>query len=363
MEKKPPEAPKKPESPKTPAPGARRPEAPKSGEHHGQRGESESDKAHRHRFSDGEKTTIMPLSEILKARDAAKGSTPPAVDQFPEFSYQPTVRVAIPAQYLKKKLADAPSDPAKEDTKTRIELPPVKQSDALRADAGATRKTQPRGVTFHGAPAPGAPGPPSQSMGSPNLVISGEYTLKELTEPRSPLETRATEPNKPDAKVASELRGPSELKPATEPRGAPAASPKVAPELKPATEPKGPPNIKAAIDAKSQPAAAPKIEEALPTISAPMAPPAVPTAPDSVNQVIVFFSCKGGSGATALSANVAHYCASQKKKTVLVDLDLQLGDALAAMSLQPAMTIAKAMEETQRGGSMGASRSRGIILG
>ena len=57
-------------------------------------------------------------------------------------------------------------------------------------------------------------------------------------------------------------------------------------------------------------------------------------------------------GATALSTNVAHYYATEKKRTVLVDLDLQLGDALAAMSLQPAMTIAKAMEEAQRGTSV-----------
>jgi MinD-like ATPase involved in chromosome partitioning or flagellar assembly len=308
----------------------RRSDPPKVGEREVSRGDAEAEKAHRHRFSDGEKTTIMPLAEILKARDAARGSTPtPAVlDHFPEFSYQPTVQVAIPADFLKKKQAEAARDKsiekvAKENTKTNIEMPPVKHSETPRVEGATTRKTT-GGVGVHTSHPP----PPN------NLVISGEYTLKEATHPQV---AQPPELRKPEEKKI----GPPGLKPAIE------AKPALG--LKPTVEPKTPPDFKSAGEVKAPAASTPKPEEALPDIAAPMAPPAVPSAPDNTNQVVVFFSCKGGSGATALSANVAHYCASEKKKTVLVDLDLQLGDALAAMSLQPAMTIAKAMEEVQRG--------------
>lgn len=336
MQKKPPEAPKKPEPPKAPESGARRQDPPKSGENTAPRVDADADKAHRHRFSDGEKTTIMPLSEILKARDAARGApSTPVVDQFPEFSYQPTVRVAIPADFLKKKQAEAAKEreadkaaadkAAKENTKTNIEMPPAKLGEA-RTDAGSPKKPSP--VSSHAAGGPGAH--TSHPPPSNNLVISGEYILKEATQPQ------AQQP--PELRKTGEVKiGPPELK----------AEPKAPPEVKPLPEMRSPPDFKAAAEAKAP--APPKVEEALPAIAAPMAPPTVPTAPDNTNQVVVFFSCKGGSGATALSANVAHYCASDKKKTVLVDLDLQLGDALAAMSLQPGMTIAKAMEEAQRG--------------
>jgi MinD-like ATPase involved in chromosome partitioning or flagellar assembly len=60
------------------------------------------------------------------------------------------------------------------------------------------------------------------------------------------------------------------------------------------------------------------------------------------NQVIVFFSCKGGSGATALSVNAAHTYARDKLSCCLVDMDLQLGDALAALALKPKVTLAQA---------------------
>jgi Flp pilus assembly CpaE family ATPase len=67
------------------------------------------------------------------------------------------------------------------------------------------------------------------------------------------------------------------------------------------------------------------------------------------HQVLVFFSCKGGAGATALSLNVAHHFARDKHSTCIVDLDLQLGDALAALALQPRFTIAQATQSVQKG--------------
>lgn len=207
----------------------------------------------RHRFtSDGEKTTIMPLSEILKARDSALPATP-AVDKFPEFSYQPTMRIALPAELQKKKVIEAQKG---QSGPSHSEPPPE----------GPTAKT-------------GPPGPPQ---------------LPPRPEPTSRTPPTAREPTSP-----------------------------------------------------SQPASS--IAAPLPQMHTPMEPPAVPVAPSNLNQVIVFFSCKGGSGTTALSTNVSHYYAAEKKKTCLVDMDLQLGDSLAAMSLQPGLTIAKAMAEVQRG--------------
>lgn len=45
-------------------------------------------------------------------------------------------------------------------------------------------------------------------------------------------------------------------------------------------------------------------------------------------RVVAFISCKGGSGATFLATNFAHLMATEfHKRTVLIDLDLQFGDA------------------------------------
>jgi pilus assembly protein CpaE len=67
------------------------------------------------------------------------------------------------------------------------------------------------------------------------------------------------------------------------------------------------------------------------------------------SQMTVFFSCKGGAGATALSCNVAHGYSRRSLKTCLVDLDLQLGDTLAALSLQPRTTLARGIEMVTKG--------------
>lgn len=89
------------------------------------------------------------------------------------------------------------------------------------------------------------------------------------------------------------------------------------------------------------------------TASEVAAPPDKPSL--SRSRVMVFFSCKGGSGATAMAGNAAHYYAKRGYKTCLVDLDLQLGDALAALALQPRTTMAQAMAIAQRGEQVQAS--------
>ncbi|MBI1891473.1 MAG: AAA family ATPase [Burkholderiales bacterium] len=50
--------------------------------------------------------------------------------------------------------------------------------------------------------------------------------------------------------------------------------------------------------------------------------------PKSHGKILAFISCKGGSGATFLAANLAYTLADfSHKKTLLIDLDLQYGDA------------------------------------
>jgi pilus assembly protein CpaE len=60
-------------------------------------------------------------------------------------------------------------------------------------------------------------------------------------------------------------------------------------------------------------------------------------APRAPAHVIAFMSCKGGSGATFVATNVAWLLAAEhEKRTVLIDLDLQYGDASYFVSDQPA---------------------------
>lgn len=45
-------------------------------------------------------------------------------------------------------------------------------------------------------------------------------------------------------------------------------------------------------------------------------------------QVIAFISCKGGSGATFLAANIGHQLGEEGKKVLLIDLNMQFGEAV-----------------------------------
>lgn len=61
----------------------------------------------------------------------------------------------------------------------------------------------------------------------------------------------------------------------------------------------------------------------------------------SRGRVLAFVSCKGGSGATFLAANLAYALAAEGRRTALLDFNLQFGDALLFLSdRRPVRTLA-----------------------
>jgi len=56
-------------------------------------------------------------------------------------------------------------------------------------------------------------------------------------------------------------------------------------------------------------------------------------------RVVTVFSPKGGTGKTVTASNLAAALAKQGKKTLLLDLDLQFGDAAIVMGIEPEKTI------------------------
>ena len=66
-------------------------------------------------------------------------------------------------------------------------------------------------------------------------------------------------------------------------------------------------------------------------------------------KVIAFVSCKGGSGATFLAANLAYALAQGKQRVALFDLNLQFGDAALFLSDQkPAATLSHVAQQIHR---------------
>jgi len=65
---------------------------------------------------------------------------------------------------------------------------------------------------------------------------------------------------------------------------------------------------------------------------------AVAAAPRT-GRVVTVFSPKGGTGKTVTSSNLATALAKQGKRTLLLDLDLQFGDAAIVMGIEPEKTI------------------------
>jgi len=61
---------------------------------------------------------------------------------------------------------------------------------------------------------------------------------------------------------------------------------------------------------------------------------------DEGGRVITVFSPKGGTGKTVLSTNIGAYLASKtKKRVLLIDLDLQFGDAAIMLGIDPQRTM------------------------
>jgi pilus assembly protein CpaE len=66
-------------------------------------------------------------------------------------------------------------------------------------------------------------------------------------------------------------------------------------------------------------------------------------------KVLAFVSCKGGSGATLLAANLSYALSAQGNKVALFDLNLQFGDALLFLSDQePPATLADVARDINR---------------
>jgi pilus assembly protein CpaE len=77
---------------------------------------------------------------------------------------------------------------------------------------------------------------------------------------------------------------------------------------------------------------------------------AEPTAePVKAGKVVTVFSTKGGVGKSVLSTNVAAALASDyKKRTIIVDLDLEFGDVSVMLQLKPTRTIYDAAQSIDR---------------
>src|SRR5581483_7597949 len=64
------------------------------------------------------------------------------------------------------------------------------------------------------------------------------------------------------------------------------------------------------------------------------------SAAGNTGRVLTVFSPKGGTGKTAVATNLACALAKREgKKTLLLDLDLQFGDAAIVLGLEPDKTI------------------------
>jgi len=67
---------------------------------------------------------------------------------------------------------------------------------------------------------------------------------------------------------------------------------------------------------------------------------ALPTvARTSFGRVVTVFSPKGGTGKTVTASNLASALAKQGRRTLLLDLDLQFGDAAIVMGIEPEKTV------------------------
>lgn len=71
--------------------------------------------------------------------------------------------------------------------------------------------------------------------------------------------------------------------------------------------------------------------------------------PREPGTVLAFVPCKGGSGATFLATNLGYQLAAENKKVLLIDLNLQFGDALLFVhDSKPATNLADVARNIQR---------------
>ena len=96
------------------------------------------------------------------------------------------------------------------------------------------------------------------------------------------------------------------------------------------------------------PASAEAVRSAVRRLAHKRAPQAA--TPARRGEVVGFVSCKGGSGATFVAANVAHILAAGGQRSVaLIDLNLQFGDAaLFVTSTPPVSSVAEVARHIQR---------------
>src|SRR5204863_9890241 len=66
-------------------------------------------------------------------------------------------------------------------------------------------------------------------------------------------------------------------------------------------------------------------------------------------QILAFISCKGGSGATFLATNLGYALGQGNKRTIVIDLNLQFGDAsLFVSGDKAAMNLGDIARQIQR---------------
>lgn len=83
------------------------------------------------------------------------------------------------------------------------------------------------------------------------------------------------------------------------------------------------------------------LELALAEAQESVAAPAEWTRPEGLGRVIAVVSASGGAGKTFLATNVGYYLQSlRRRRTCLLDLDLQFGEVATALRLRPQLTVA-----------------------